>query len=42
MTITWNNKPSALTNPVLIVYLGGWIDSGGAAQLAVDALLEEC
>ena len=42
MTITWNDKPPVLTDPVLIVYLSGWIDSGGAAQLAIDALLEEC
>ncbi len=42
MSIIWNHRPTALTNPVLIVYLSGWIDSGGAAQLATDALLEEC
>lgn len=42
MSITWNTRPHGLDDPVLIVYLGGWIDSGGAAQLATDALLEEC
>lgn len=42
MSITWNKHPVSLDKPVLVVYLGGWIDSGGAAQLATDALLEEC
>ena len=42
MSITWNTPPTDLDDPVLIVYLSGWIDSGGAAQLAIDALLEEC
>ena len=42
MSITWNEHPVSLDKPVLVVYLGGWIDSGGAAQLATDALLEEC
>ena len=42
MSITWNTPPTDLDDPVLIVYLGGWIDSGGAAQLATDALLKEC
>ena len=42
MTITWNEHTVSLDKPVLVVYLGGWIDSGGAAQLATDALLEEC
>ena len=42
MSITWNEHPVSLDKPVLVVYLSGWIDSGGAAQLATDALLEEC
>jgi len=42
MLINWNTPPTDLDDPVLIVYLSGWIDSGGAAQLAIDALLEEC
>lgn len=42
MMITWNEQPVSLDKPMLVVYLGGWIDSGGAAQLATDALLEEC
>ena len=42
MSITWNEHPVSLDKPVLVVYLSGWIDSGGAAQLAPDALLEEC
>jgi len=42
MLINWNTPPTDLDDPVLIAYLSGWIDSGGAAQLAIDALLEEC
>ena len=31
-----------LVDPVLVVMLTGWIDAGGAAQLAMSTLEEEC
>ena len=37
----WNNPLPDIDNPILIVHLSGWIDSGGAAQLATDTLLRE-
>ena len=42
MTLTWTEHPVSLDKQVLVVYLSGCIDSGGAAQLATNALLEEC
>jgi len=37
----WLADQPDLVDPVLIVMLTGWIDAGGAAQAAVDAITEE-
>lgn len=40
-TIRWLAPPPTLTDPVLVVVLSGWIDAGGAARAAVEAVAEE-
>jgi hypothetical protein len=40
-SLIWVAPRPALTDPVLIVGLTGWIDAGGAARAAVDAIAEE-
>lgn len=37
----WLADQPELVDPVLVVMLAGWIDAGGAAQAAVDAIAEE-
>ncbi len=40
-SIRWLAPRPELTDPVLIVMLTGWIDAGGAAKAAVDAIQDE-
>jgi hypothetical protein len=37
-SVRWLVSPPELTDPVLVVMLTGWIDAGGAAQAAVEAI----
>ncbi|MGB1382034.1 MAG: proteasome assembly chaperone family protein [Ilumatobacteraceae bacterium] len=41
-TIRWLTEPPELERPVMVVALTGWIDSGGAAQAAMQAVITEC
>ena len=40
-SVRWLAPRPALTEPVLVVGLTGWIDAGGAARAALDAIAEE-
>jgi hypothetical protein len=40
-SLRWLGPRPDPTDPVLIVMLSGWIDAGGAAQAAADAIVEE-
>jgi hypothetical protein len=40
-SLHWLAPEPELTDPVLIVMLAGWIDAGGAARAAVDAIQDE-
>lgn len=40
-SVRWLAPRPALTDPVLVVVLSGWIDAGGAARAALDAIAEE-
>jgi hypothetical protein len=40
-SLRWLVSRPALTDPVLVVVLTGWIDAGGAARSAVEAIAEE-
>ena len=40
-SLRWLAPRPSLTDPVLIVALSGWIDAGGSAKAAVDAIAEE-
>ncbi|MFP5488932.1 MAG: PAC2 family protein, partial [Acidimicrobiia bacterium] len=40
-SVRWLAPRPALTDPVLVVVLSGWIDAGGAARAAVDAIADE-
>jgi hypothetical protein len=40
-SVHWLAEPPRLTEPVLVTVLGGWIDAGGAAQAAVEAIEDE-
>jgi len=41
-SLSWLSAPRPLTDPVLIVDLTGWIDAGGAARTATEALIADC
>ncbi len=38
----WLGPTPELHEPVLLVMLGGWIDAGGAATAAIDAVADDC
>jgi hypothetical protein len=40
-SIRWLGQPPELTEPVLVTMLTGWIDAGGAARAAMEALEQE-
>ena len=40
-SLRWLAPRPVLTEPVLVVVLSGWIDAGGAARAALDAIAEE-
>lgn len=40
-SIRWLAQRPDLTDPVLVVVLTGWIDAGGAARAAIDAIRDE-
>ena len=40
-SIRWLGPRPELDDPVLVVMLSGWIDAGGAAQAAIDAIIAE-
>ena len=41
-TLRWNGERPVLDRPLLVTHLEGWIDAGGAARLAIDAVIDEC
>lgn len=40
-SLRWLLPRPALTDPVLVIVLTGWIDAGGAARAALDAIADE-
>lgn len=40
-SLTWLAPRPELTDPVMVVMLNGWIDAGGAARAAVEAIEDE-
>lgn len=40
-SVRWDGPIPALDRPVMVVHLTGWIDAGGAAKAAIDAIIDE-
>jgi hypothetical protein len=40
-SLQWLAPPPELTDPVMVVMLAGWIDAGGAAYAAIEAITDE-
>ena len=40
-SLRWLAPRPDLTDPVMVIMLGGWIDAGGAARAAIEAIEEE-